>query len=79
MALTTGKSADATVIRPFAIETPEPEIEELRARIGRRAGPFGREGLPELLYFNEVDAGNHYAARQEPELFTTEVGRGSGH
>jgi hypothetical protein len=27
MALTTGKSADATVIRPFAIEVPEPEIE----------------------------------------------------
>ncbi|HST66146.1 MAG TPA: epoxide hydrolase, partial [Mycobacteriales bacterium] len=28
---------------------------------------------PNLVYFNEVDAGNHFAAWQEPELFTTEV------
>jgi pimeloyl-ACP methyl ester carboxylesterase len=26
-----------------------------------------------LIYFNEVDQGNHFAAWQEPELFTTEV------
>jgi hypothetical protein len=28
---------------------------------------------PELIYFNEVDKGNHFAAWQEPELFATEV------
>ncbi len=28
---------------------------------------------PNLVYFNEVDKGNHFAAWQEPELFTTEV------
>jgi pimeloyl-ACP methyl ester carboxylesterase len=28
---------------------------------------------PNLIYFNEVDRGNHFAAWQEPELFTTEV------
>jgi hypothetical protein len=28
---------------------------------------------PNLIYFNEVDQGNHFAAWQEPELFTTEV------
>ena len=28
---------------------------------------------PNLIYFNEVDKGNHFAAWQEPELFTTEV------
>jgi hypothetical protein len=27
----------------------------------------------ELIYFNEVDRGNHFAAWQEPELFTSEV------
>jgi pimeloyl-ACP methyl ester carboxylesterase len=33
MAVTTGKSADATAIRPFSVELPEAEIEGLRARI----------------------------------------------
>jgi len=28
---------------------------------------------PNLIYFNEVDRGNHFAAWQEPGLFTTEV------
>jgi pimeloyl-ACP methyl ester carboxylesterase len=28
---------------------------------------------PKLIYFNELDKGNHFAAWQEPELFTTEV------
>jgi pimeloyl-ACP methyl ester carboxylesterase len=28
---------------------------------------------PELVYFNEVDRGNHFAAWQEPALFTSEV------
>jgi pimeloyl-ACP methyl ester carboxylesterase len=26
-----------------------------------------------LIYFNEVDKGGHFAARDEPELFSTEV------
>jgi hypothetical protein len=29
-----------------------------------------------LIYFNEVDEGNHFAAWQEPDLFTTEVRAG---
>jgi pimeloyl-ACP methyl ester carboxylesterase len=28
---------------------------------------------PNLVYFNEVDQGNHFAAWQEPDLFTSEV------
>jgi hypothetical protein len=28
---------------------------------------------PNLIYFNEVTKGNHFAAWQEPDLFTTEV------
>ncbi len=31
------------------------------------------QAYPNLIYFNEVDQGNHFAAWQEPELFTTEV------
>ena len=29
-----------------------------------------------LIYYNEVDKGNHFAAWQEPELFATEVRAG---
>jgi pimeloyl-ACP methyl ester carboxylesterase len=31
---------------------------------------------PNLVYFNEVDEGNHFAAWQEPDLFATEVRAG---
>jgi pimeloyl-ACP methyl ester carboxylesterase len=31
------------------------------------------KAYPNLIYFNEVDTGNHFAAWQEPKLFTTEV------
>jgi pimeloyl-ACP methyl ester carboxylesterase len=31
------------------------------------------QAYPNLIYFNEVEQGNHFAAWQEPELFTTEV------
>ena len=42
MAVRTEKSADATAIRPFTIEIPEAEIEELRRASRRRAGPRRR-------------------------------------
>jgi pimeloyl-ACP methyl ester carboxylesterase len=31
------------------------------------------QAYPNLLYFNEVEEGNHFAAWQEPNLFTTEL------
>jgi pimeloyl-ACP methyl ester carboxylesterase len=31
------------------------------------------KAYPNLIYFNEVDRGNHFAAWQEPDLFTTEI------
>jgi hypothetical protein len=31
------------------------------------------QAYPSLIYFNEVDEGNHLAAWEEPNLFTTEV------
>ena len=34
------------------------------------------QAYPNLIYFNEVDMGNHFAAWQEPNLFTTEVRAG---
>ena len=38
-----------------------------------RAAQLGREGYPNLIYFNEVDKGGHFAAWEEPELFSTEI------
>ena len=34
---------------------------------------WAEQAYPNLIYFNEVDEGNHFAAWQEPDLFTTEV------
>jgi pimeloyl-ACP methyl ester carboxylesterase len=34
---------------------------------------WAEQAYPKLSYFNEVDRGNHFAAWQEPELFTTEL------
>jgi pimeloyl-ACP methyl ester carboxylesterase len=34
---------------------------------------WAEKAYANLIYFNEVDTGNHFAAWQEPELFTTEV------
>jgi pimeloyl-ACP methyl ester carboxylesterase len=34
---------------------------------------WAERAYPNLIYFNEVDQGNHFAAWQEPDLFTTEV------
>jgi pimeloyl-ACP methyl ester carboxylesterase len=34
---------------------------------------WAEQAYPNLIYFNEVDAGNHFAAWQEPEIYTSEV------
>jgi pimeloyl-ACP methyl ester carboxylesterase len=34
---------------------------------------WAERAYPKLIYFNEVAKGNHFAAWQEPDLFTTEV------
>jgi hypothetical protein len=47
--------------------------ERLSSRALSSAAELGRAGLPDLICFNEVDKGNHFAAWQEPELFTTEM------
>src|SRR5687767_6073861 len=39
MAVTTAKSADATIIRPFTIETAEADLDDLRARVAGTRWP----------------------------------------
>ena len=34
---------------------------------------WAEQAYPNLIYFNVVDAGNHFAAWQEPEIFTNEL------
>jgi pimeloyl-ACP methyl ester carboxylesterase len=44
--------------------------------IFRAPRSWAEQAYPNLIYFNEVDAGNHFAAWQEPDIFTTEVRAG---
>jgi len=37
---------------------------------------LGGARLPNLIYFNEVDRGGHFAAWQEPQLFSEELRAG---
>jgi pimeloyl-ACP methyl ester carboxylesterase len=37
---------------------------------------WAEQAYPNLIYFNEVDEGNHFAAWGQPELFTSEVRAG---
>ena len=37
---------------------------------------WAEKAYPNLIYFNEVDRGNHFAAWQEPQLFSEEVRAG---
>jgi pimeloyl-ACP methyl ester carboxylesterase len=37
---------------------------------------WAEEVYPNLVYFNEVDRGGHFAAWEEPELFTEELRAG---
>jgi hypothetical protein len=34
---------------------------------------WAERAYPNLIYFNEVDEGNHFAAWQEPDIFTNEL------
>ena len=34
---------------------------------------WARRAFPSLIYFHEADRGGHFAAWEEPELFTTEI------
>ncbi|SCG73506.1 hypothetical protein [Micromonospora inositola] len=52
-------TATAVRVRPFRVEIPEEDLVELRRR--------------QLIYFNEVDMGGHFAAWEQPELFASEV------
>jgi pimeloyl-ACP methyl ester carboxylesterase len=37
---------------------------------------WAEQAFPNLIYFNKVDRGNHFAAWQEPDIYTTELRAG---
>ena len=41
--------------------------------IWRTPRSWAEKAYPNLTYFNEVDKGEHFAAWEEPELFSAEV------
>jgi Epoxide hydrolase N terminus len=43
------------------------------ATIQKAPRSWSEQAYPNLIYFNEVDEGNHFAAWQEPEIFTSEL------
>jgi pimeloyl-ACP methyl ester carboxylesterase len=40
---------------------------------------WAEEAYPNLIYFNEVDRGGHFAAWEQPELFASEMRAGLRH
>lgn len=68
----------ATEVRPFHVDVSEEELADLRRRIAATRWPE-KETVSDatqgrsLIYFDQVDEGNHFAAWQEPELFTREL------
>jgi len=51
---------------PFAFTTFPGEI-------WRTPRSWVEHSYPDVIYFNEVDKGGHFAAWEEPDLFTTEL------
>ena len=79
----TGASAARSYGRP-TVPTPRPQALRPAARRSRSASrlpgrdladaaQLGRGAIPERIYFNEVDKGGHFAAWEEPEVFSEEM------
>jgi len=47
-----------------------------RTSSGQAPRAWAEQAFPNLIYFNQVDEGNHITAWQEPDFFTTEVRAG---
>jgi pimeloyl-ACP methyl ester carboxylesterase len=67
-------------ICPFHVDISDEALEVLRRRIAavrlpsRELAPsWVEKSYPNLTYFNKVDKGGHFAAWEEPELFSEEI------
>jgi|Tabmets5t2r1_1033131.scaffolds.fasta_scaffold56423_1 pimeloyl-ACP methyl ester carboxylesterase len=75
-------AAEDTSIRPFRVSIPEVDLVDLRRRNTAARWPTKElvpdqsqveNVYPNLIYFNKVDKGGHFAAWEEPELFSSEL------
>jgi hypothetical protein len=78
--------SDTTAIRPFRVDVPEADLTDLRRRI-KAVSVFPDElylpprnwaenAYPKLVHFNKVAKGGHFAAWEQPQLFSEEVRAG---
>jgi pimeloyl-ACP methyl ester carboxylesterase len=70
--------ADAPAATAAARQAPPPvrvpvAFTTFPGEIWRTPRSWAERAYPTLTYFNEVDAGGHFAAWEEPELFAAEL------
>jgi len=59
-------------VRPFRVEVSQEQLDDLRRRI--EAQSWVEASYPnKVVYFNAVDKGGHFAAWEEPQIFSAEV------
>jgi hypothetical protein len=86
MAVTNERATDTAEIWRLTIDFADAELEDLRARIVTRRWPEAEtvadacteKAYPSLIYYNELDNGGHFAAWEQPQLFSQEVARAFG-
>jgi pimeloyl-ACP methyl ester carboxylesterase len=56
-------------VRPFKIHVSEADLEDLKKRLRATRWP----DYPNLVYWNRLDRGGHFAAFEQPDLFVKEL------
>jgi pimeloyl-ACP methyl ester carboxylesterase len=62
---------DNSDVRPFQVDFPEAELTELRRRLS--AARAERAYPHNLIHYNRLDRGGHFAAWEQPQLFSEEM------
>ncbi len=68
-----GPDAPAAGRRPLAAPTMPFAFTTFPGEIWRTPRSWVEASYPNVIYFNAVDKGGHFAAWEEPEIFTTEI------
>jgi hypothetical protein len=68
------RPAAAALSRRFSLpELRQPAAGDFAHEIYKVPRSWAERAYPKLIYFNELDRGNHFAAWQEPGLFSAEL------
>jgi len=63
----------STTTHPVTPTSPAPSPGTFAHEIYQVPRSWAERAYPKLIYFNELDRGNHFAAWQEPGLFSAEL------